>query len=112
MMGVLSCMEVSYFSFCWSLSVRMAMRMTKPRVTCCPKVSIPIQLRPVLSVNTRHKPRRVPQSEPFPPLRLVPPMTTLAITASSSPMPTLGLPEPILDARITPASPDSALQIV
>gem|GEM_PF-4123778 len=91
--------------------MRMAVRMTKPRVTCWPNVSMPIQFKPVLSVKTTLKPNSVPHMVPLPPLRLVPPMTTLAITASSSPMPTLGLPEPILEASITPARADRVPQM-
>ena len=50
-------------------------------------------------------PKKDPITDPLPPIRLVPPMTTAAMACSSQPTPTLGLAELILAVWMTAARP-------
>ena len=52
---------------------------------------------------TIRAPMIIPTNEPSPPYILVPPSTTAMITSNSNPAPTLGVPDPSLEARVTPA---------
>ena len=50
----------------------------------------PTWASPLCSTAMISTPRKLLTTEPRPPIRLVPPMTTAAIAESSSPMPPLG----------------------
>src|SRR4030042_991220 len=49
-----------------------------------------LMINPMISTPTA-----VPPTEPLPPVRLVPPITTAAMASSSQPWPILGSPQPI-----------------
>ncbi len=63
---------------------------------------------PAWSTATTSTPRNDRTTDPWPPIRLVPPMTTAAIAASSRPMPPLGSAE---DSRATWKTAPSAASV-
>ncbi len=61
---------------------------------------MPNRFIPLLITPINRAPTRVPHTLPRPPARLVPPMTTAAITSSSYPWPATGSAELSREARI------------
>src|SRR6267378_1812494 len=73
------------------LSMITATTMMSPVTICRAKSPMPSRSKPLLRTPMIEAPRSVPIIEPFPPLMLVPPMTTAAMALSSKPTPRMGL---------------------
>ena len=67
-----------------------------------------MRLRPLAMKPTISAPISMPNTEPSPPSRLVPPRTTATTTSNSNPSPMLALPTPRREAVIEPAKAESA----
>ncbi len=74
-----------------------ALTMTTPVMTRLVGSDAPIWASPASSVAMMSTPKNVLTTEPRPPIRLVPPITTAAIAESSSPMPAFGSDDPSRD---------------
>ena len=84
------------------------MMITKPVMMRLVGSLAPICARPASSTEITSTPKKVLITEPRPPIRLVPPITTDAITRSSAPVPAFGSAASRREIRNTPPSPASS----
>ncbi len=84
------------------------MMMTKPVMMRLLGSLAPICARPASSTAMMSTPKKVLTTEPRPPIRLVPPITTAAITCSSAPVPAFGSAASRRDDRKMPPRPASS----
>src|SRR5579863_554788 len=85
-----------------------AATMIRPMTTCCQYDDTCMITNPLVSTPINTAPTTVPPIPPRPPARLVPPITTEAITRSSYPMPPTASAAPSRADNKNPASPASA----
>ena len=76
--------------------------MTSPVMSSLTGLVAPLWASPAPRVAMMRTPRKLPTTEPRPPMRLVPPMTTAAMAESSRPIPALGSTEPTESAALRP----------
>jgi hypothetical protein len=85
--------------------------MTVPVMTRLVGSEAPICASPACSTAMISTPEKLFTTEPRPPIRLVPPMTTAAIAASSIPVPAFGSADSRYAAPNTPPNPASSPDI-
>lgn len=75
-----------------------------PFTICWVNGEIPKRLRTLARTAMIAAPITVPKTPPSPPNRLVPPMTTMVIASSSSPVPAVGSPTVRRETKISEVS--------
>src|SRR5690606_4103662 len=86
-------------------SIKTATIKMKPLMICCQKDSTLSMLRPLSTLAMMSAPKSAPEMLPYPPARLVPPMTQAAMASSSKPFPALAVAALRRAVRMTPARP-------